>query len=129
MKQAISDKYNIAWFTIAQCVARKEKERALGVYRLLSHSFEDVAFARQLEGDIFLSFNDIDMATEKYVHAIELYKQSKRLRQAAAVYEHLLIMHPANQTYREDLVGIYNILGMYDKVQMHQNITKNSGVK
>ena len=40
----------------SQCVARKEKERALGVYRLLSHSFDDLAFARQLEGDIFSFF-------------------------------------------------------------------------
>jgi hypothetical protein len=37
MKQTQVDKHTIAWFKIAECVSRGEKERALGVYRLLSH--------------------------------------------------------------------------------------------
>jgi len=122
MKQAISDKYNIAWFTIAQCVARKEKERALGVYRLLSHSFEDLAFARQLEGDILLSFNDLDLAQEKYIQAIVLYKQSKRLREAAGVYEHLLTIDPHNKTNRAEIIEVYEQLGMADKAQGHTRL-------
>lgn len=120
MKQAISDKYNIAWFTIAQCVARKEKERALGVYRLLSHSFNDLAFARQLEGDILLSFNDVEMATEKYIQATELYIKNKRLREAAAVYEHIVTLHPENKTYRSAIVEVYEKLQMEDKVVEHR---------
>ncbi len=129
MKQAISDKYTIAWFTIAQCVARKEKERALGVYRLLSHSFDDLAFARQLEGDIFLSFNDTDIASEKYEQAVELYKKSNRLRQAAAVYEHLLTIHPHNKTYRADIIELYDKLGMPENAQGHARLLNGLRLK
>ena len=58
MRHVPSDKYNIAWFRLAECVSRGEKERALGVYRLLAHSFGDEAFAHQLMGDLLLSFDD-----------------------------------------------------------------------
>ena len=74
MKQAVSNKYNIAWFKLADCVSRGEKERAFGVYRLLSHSLDDQALARQLEGDLLLAFQD-DGAVDKYREAVNLYKQ------------------------------------------------------
>jgi predicted Zn-dependent protease len=73
MKQMQSDKYTIAWFKIAECVSRGEKERALGVYRLLSHSFNDNAVASQLEADINLAFNEQDQAVVLYRQAIDLY--------------------------------------------------------
>ena len=60
-----SQKYSIAWFKLAECVGRKEKERALAVYRLLSHSIGDEALTTHLEGDILLSFDD-DVAIAKY---------------------------------------------------------------
>ena len=44
--------YSVAWFKLAEFVTRKEKERAFGVYRLLSHSIADRAFAAQLEACI-----------------------------------------------------------------------------
>ncbi len=66
MKQVPSGKYTIAWFKLAECVSRGEKERALGVYRLLSHSLDDSALVCQLEGDIFLSFNDKQQAVTNY---------------------------------------------------------------
>ena len=58
MKHLPSDKYNVAWFKLAECVARGEKEKALGVYRLLVHSLDEPAFIRQLEGDLLLAFKD-----------------------------------------------------------------------
>ena len=51
-----SDKYTIAWFKLAECVAKGEKEKAFGVYRLLMHSLEDQAYAYQLEGDLLDAF-------------------------------------------------------------------------
>ena len=77
MRQVPSDKYNIAWFKLAEFVSRGEKERALGLYRLLTHSFDDRALTYQLEGDLLLSFND-DSAQDRYRKAAEEYRQSER---------------------------------------------------
>ncbi|HEV2601243.1 MAG TPA: hypothetical protein VGT41_03015 [Candidatus Babeliales bacterium] len=111
MNNIPSDKYNIAWFKIADCVARGEKERALGMYRLLAHSFDDIAFSNQLEGDIFHSFGDNESARNRYDQAIDLYKNENRLLEAAAVCEHMHCMYPTDQTYLLLLTGLYNQLG------------------
>lgn len=89
MKQVVSDKYSIAWFKIAECVAKGERERALGIYRLLSHSIDNQALSRQLEADILLFFGD-PSALEKYKEAAQLYAQQQRFLEAVAIYEHLL---------------------------------------
>ncbi len=106
MKQTPVEKYTIAFFKLAEYVSRGEKERALGMYRLLSHSFHDVAFARQLEGDILWSFKD-ETAQDKYFQAAQLYQKDMRLRQAAGVYEHLLVMHPKSALYMINLIEVY----------------------
>ena len=108
MKQVPIDKYNIAWFRLAEYVSRGEKERALGMYRLLSHSFDDQAFACQLEGDILWSFNDNLGAADKYYQAAQLYQEDKRMLQAAAVYEHLIALRPDSFEYVCSLVDVYS---------------------
>ncbi len=116
MKQSVTaDKYNIAWFKLAEYVSRGEKERALGIYRLLSHSIEDQAFARQLEGDILWSFNDTG-AAHKYHEAAQLYKKDQRVLQAAAIYEHLITLVPDSSVYLFHLVELYACLGVKAKV-------------
>ncbi len=109
MKQVPSDKHSIAWFKLAECVARGEKERALGVYRLLSYSLEDQAFAYQLAGDLLRSFED-GTAVEQYHQAAQLYHKSKRFLEAEAVYEHLLDMVPQKELYLMHLVELYGAL-------------------
>src|SRR5580700_10433765 len=99
-----ADKYNVAWFKLAECVSRGEKERALGVYRLLAHSFDDRAFASQLEADIFYAFDDKVMAKDRYDRAITLYKKEKRFLEAAAVGEHMHFMYPNDRSYLEMLI-------------------------
>lgn len=116
MRYLPSDKYNVAWFKLAECVSRGEKERALGVYRLLSHSFDDLAFASQLEGDILFSFEDPIGAIAKYDQAIALYKKSNRLLEAAAVCEHVITMAPATADYIRILVDLYKKLRLTDRV-------------
>lgn len=118
MKQAPVEKYTIAFFRLAEYVSRGEKERALGVYRLLSHSFDDLAFARQLEGDILLSFKD-DGAQDKYFQAAQLYQKDMRLRQATAVYEHLLTLYPKNISYISSIIDVYCQLHMLDRAKMY----------
>ncbi|MDR3551160.1 MAG: hypothetical protein P4L31_07135 [Candidatus Babeliales bacterium] len=118
MKQIPIDKYTIAWFKLAEYVARGEKERALGVYRLLCYSFDDKAFACQLEGDILWSFNDSG-ASDKYFLAAQLYKQEAKNLQAAAVYEHLATMHPDCVEYLESLVELYAMLNDATKMKLY----------
>ncbi len=120
MKQAASNKYNIAWFKLADCVSRGEKERALGVYRLLSHSVDDQALMRQLEGDLLLAFQD-EGAADTYKQAIQLYKDDERHLEAAALYEHLLTLQPHTQDYHLCLVDLYTKLRLNSKVEEHLN--------
>ena len=114
MKQIQQDKYNVAWFTLAECIARGEKIRALGVYRLLSHSIDNVAFARQLEGDIFMAFSDKEMAKNKYQEAAHLYRTSGKLKESAAINEHLHDLDPENINIVKNLIETYR--------QLHNNI-------
>ncbi len=115
MKQLPSEGYSVAWFKLADCIARGEKERALGVYRLLSHSFDDPALARQLRGDILLSFKD-ERAQEAYQEAAVLYRERNRLIEAAAVYEHLVTLDSHNLFYRIQIIELYQQLGIASKV-------------
>ncbi len=122
MKQARSDRHTVAWFKLAECISRGEKERALGVYRLLSHSFNDQAVARQLEGDIHLSFNNEKEAIVQYDKAADLYQKSKRLLEAAAVYEHLLTLQGDNVRFRKNIVDLYQQLGIHSKINEHASV-------
>jgi tetratricopeptide (TPR) repeat protein len=90
-----ADKFNIAWFKLAEFVARKEKERAFGIYRLLVHSLPHSALAAQLEGDLFLAFND-EKAVSCYIKAAELYHQDGKIIQAIAIYEHCITLFSNN---------------------------------
>lgn len=119
MKHVPQDKYNVAWFTLAECVSRGEKVRALGVYRLLAHSIEDIAFRRQLEADILLSFQDKNEAVTKYKEAANLYKKSGKHLEAVAVYEHLRQLEPNNTEYFNPLIELYTLLRITTKVTVN----------
>src|SRR6185295_6125944 len=104
MRNVPPDKYNIAWFKLAECVSRGERERALGVYRLLAHSIGNPAFESQLEGDLYLSFQDVQAAIAKYQEAVRLYRQSGRVLQSAAVLEHLITLQPHTYTHHQQII-------------------------
>ena len=106
MKHLQSEKYNIAWFKLAECVSRGEKERAMGVYRLLSHSLGNQALVAQLKGDLLLCFND-DGAITKYCEAADMYKESNKIIEAIAVYEHLIVLDSNNEKYLFELLDLY----------------------
>lgn len=109
MKQLLAHKYNVAWFKLAECISRREKERALGVYRLLSHSFENQALVHQLEGDIILAFNDHEAALGKYMQAAVLYEQQEELIQAIAVYDHMLTI-ACHADIIKKMIALYTIV-------------------
>lgn len=106
MRYASNDKYTIAWFKLAECVAKGEKEKAFGVYRLLKHSLDDEAYAYQLEGDLLGAFQD-KRATEKYAYAAQLYYQNHRFKEAADLYEELFLFMPENELYVSKLIDVY----------------------
>lgn len=99
MKQTLSDKYSVAWFKLAECISKGERERAIGIYRLLSHSIDNHAFAKQLEGDIYLFFGDNQVAQSKYTEAAMLYCKQQQYVQATAIYEHLLTLDTTSIEY------------------------------
>lgn len=114
-----ANKYNIAWFKLAECVSRGEKERALGVYRLLAHSLDDRAVASQLEGDILYTFGDKVMAKNRYDRAIAWYKHDKRFLEMAVVSEQMHGMYPHDRAYLEQLVDVYAQLFVKSKVALY----------
>ncbi|OGB97895.1 hypothetical protein A3F06_04510 [candidate division TM6 bacterium RIFCSPHIGHO2_12_FULL_36_22] len=115
MKLCPSDKYNIAWFKLAEIVARGEKERAIGMFKLLMHSINNQALAYQLQGDLLLSFEDAQ-AIDCYKKSAALYIHDKKYIQAAAIYEHLLSLNPETILYIEKLIDIYQALQYNDKI-------------
>jgi hypothetical protein len=106
MRYTPNDKYTIAWFKLAECVSKGEKEKAFGVYRLLMHSIEDQAYAYQLEGDLLSAFDD-DRASEKYAHAAHLYHHNKRYKEAATLYKSLFFAAVHKKNYLIALIDVY----------------------
>jgi tetratricopeptide (TPR) repeat protein len=123
MKTFASESYTIAWFKIADFVARGEKERALHMYRLLMHSVPEPAISYQLEGDILLAFDDI-AALDRYHKAVNFYKKSGQVKQAVAVYEHVVIFLE-DETILKGLLDLYieleNVIGF---VQIFSKLSK-----
>lgn len=115
MKSVFTEKKTIAWFTLAECVSRGERERAFGVYRLLSHSLDDRALALQLEADLLCAFNMQSEALEKYEKAMRVYKQSGKLLEAAAICEHMRLLAPETIDYDQQALALYSMLQFEDR--------------
>ncbi len=116
MKQQTIAKNVVAWFKIAEFVSRGEKERALAVYRLLAHTIDDQAFVQQLEADILLAFHD-EAAFEHYAKAAMLYVDTSKYAEAAAIYEHLIMLEPTTQEQLRVLVELLNIMPTVEQGQ------------
>lgn len=111
---------SVAWYKLSILVSRGEREKALNVYRLLSHSFDDKAYALQLEGDILWSLDD-QQASEKYKQAVFLYKKEKRWIDAIAVCKHLLTMDPHSPELLSSLLNLYVLINWHDKFTQTSN--------
>ncbi|MGA9530761.1 MAG: hypothetical protein WBQ73_02620 [Candidatus Babeliales bacterium] len=110
MKQVTGARYSIGWFKLAECISRGEKERAIGLYRLLLHSFNDKALALQLQADMYLSFEERDTAIQHYKQAAQLYYQDKRYVEAAGVYEHIMVLQLSKKETIKELIIVYVML-------------------
>lgn len=116
MKHVISDKYSIAWFKLAQCIAKGERERAMGIYRLLSHSIDNSAYAKQLEADIYLYFQDSSSAIAKYKEAAALYSASGAYIQAMALYEQCLALNQNDLSTHQEIFAHARMIGDREKI-------------
>ncbi len=86
MKINCREKSSVAWFKLAEYVGRGERERALTLYRLLTHSLVDQAFIKKLEADLWLSF-DAKEAEQYYRNAAHLYKKAQKFEEAFQIYQ------------------------------------------
>ncbi|MBI2352737.1 hypothetical protein HYV11_00660 [Candidatus Dependentiae bacterium] len=116
MRLLASESYNVAWFKLADFIARGEKERALTVLKLLMHSIQDEAIPYQLEGDILLAFDD-DAALDRYHVAANIYKKAGKFQLAISLYEHVSLFKQ-DERILEALFDVYfllkNATGMLD---------------
>ncbi len=107
---------SVAWFKLADLISRREREKALNVYRLLSHSLQDRAYALQLEGDILWSLDDRG-AFERYKQSAYLYQKDKRWVEAIAIYEHLLVIEKSKDAIWSTLIPCYAMANWHDIFQ------------
>ena len=113
-------KASVAWFALSNLIARKEKEKALNVFRLLAHSFDDdPAYTLQIEGDILWYLDDVAQSIEKYKKAAFLYQKEKRLINAIAIYEHMLSINESSDEIRAQLIYFYMLADWHDKFKQH----------
>jgi hypothetical protein len=112
MAERGAQKYTIAWFKLAECVSRGDKERALGVYRLLSHSLTSDALRAQLQGDIWLSFGELDNAITQYREAAHKYRINNQLVESASLFQHLRFLDPHTPFYKNAAQELYEQLGL-----------------
>lgn len=126
MKQLENQK-SISWFKLAEFVERGEKERALGIYKLLALSIHDTAFTYQLEGDILLAFDD-QQAITKYLQAAQHYIQQNNILSAIGVLNHVVILAP-NQTIAWDLLTKLYLDHFLTKIIIHlRNLINNQQI-
>jgi tetratricopeptide (TPR) repeat protein len=115
-RQQSQKEKSLAWFKLADLVARGEREKALNVFRLLAHSLPDRAYALQLEGDILWHLDDKNF-TEKYKQAAFLYQKKKRWIDAIAIYEHLLTNDPSSYDALSRLMVFYAMTDWFEKFE------------
>lgn len=113
-RQQSSKEKSLAWFKLADLIARGEREKALNVFRLLAHSLQDRAYVLQVEGDILWYLDDKN-STEKYKQAAFLYQKEKRWVNAIAVYEHLFTQDPESYEVISTLLLLYAMIDWTDK--------------
>lgn len=111
---------SVAWFKLAELITRREREKALNVYRLLAHSLEHKAYALQLEGDILWSLDD-KAALEKYRQAAFLYHKEKQWVDAAGICEHLYTMNVHDIEVLASLLRYYTLLEWPERFSLRIN--------
>ncbi|MFT6765174.1 MAG: hypothetical protein ACJAZS_000041 [Alteromonas naphthalenivorans] len=118
MKPVSLQKQSVAWFKLAECVGRGEKERALSLLRLLTYSLDNKPFVKQLEADILSFFEDSQALTE-YVSAAHMFYKEGNVIEASAVYEKLIALEQKTE-FLEKIVMLYSELKDESKIVYYQ---------
>ncbi len=105
MREALQSKSNIAWFKLSELVMRGERERALSVFRLLSHSISDKAFVALLESELFHVFGDI-RAKEACFRAISLYEAQLNYEKVVLAYSYIFEWWPGEEQSLDSLANL-----------------------
>jgi len=115
------EKSSVAWFKLAEFVARREKERAIAVYRLLVHALSDEAYSLQLGGDLMSAFDDAERARDFYREAARHYMATLRFFQAGCIYEKLISDHEDTMTEQLWLDAMYafDVTGSEKKIRAY----------
>jgi len=108
---------SIAWFKLAECIRRGEKERSLSVYRLLIHSLKDEAVAYQLKGDLLATFHMHEEAAHAYHAAAQIFEKQQREFQAAYAHECVIVHNPRWYHNYHILVAWYTHIGVVQRAQ------------
>lgn len=96
-----SAKSCIAWFKLAEFVEKKEKEKALVLYRLLARSINNNAFGLHLLGTLHQSFNNYEEACNNLILTLDIYYQDNP-EMVITIYE-TIILQNKNQINTEHL--------------------------
>lgn len=114
-QERIGQERNLAWFKLADLISRGEREKALNVFRLLSHSLNNRAYVLQIEGDI-LWYLDDKSAIDRYKQAAFLYQKEKRWIDAIAIYEHILTQDATSYEALVSLMMFYTMVDWQDRL-------------
>lgn len=105
VKQAAVGATCVAWFKLADVIARGEKERALVIYRLFSHSLRDNALCTQLQGDLLWEFQD-RRCLKFYEQAAKLSADSGDYVQEIVLYEIMNAIDPLSYPIANKLLKL-----------------------
>lgn len=76
---------SIAWFRLHESAIKNEQERTLLNYKLLMHSCRSYGFRKQILGDLYLSFDQKELAQEQYFDSYRLYMEISDFFHAAKI--------------------------------------------
>ncbi len=100
-------KSTIAWFRLYEAASKNEHERAFLNYKLLMHSFENKGFKLQIQGDLHLSFFEVDSALKLFKEAMMYYFHNKDYIQMIVMY---LKIKSIDKNYLIDCQEIENFI-------------------
>lgn len=68
-----NSKMSIGWFCLHEGLQKNEHEKTLLYYRLIMHSYGNNAFFKQVKGELYYFFNELEEAKKQFNEAFDLY--------------------------------------------------------
>ena len=83
----------ISWFKLSEFIERKEKEKALILYKLLANSLNNSGFNNYLFAEIHNYFEEFDIIKTNLIEAINYY-QNKNIEISISIREEIIKSNP-----------------------------------